>query len=441
MNYAIVGLAVLALCGACSSDEDAPVVVNPPSQLSSVYIAVGEKENTDADVSFINATKGDMVIVDLDDSGLCKQMDYLSDEKQTMQSILFNDDGLPESVVTEVGVISFANYNGKQVDIAVIDGDNMEIHKEVECQVDWDILKGDLKKVAAQKRSCAPTRGAITDVVLAIDKWLKDNNEAICLTFDAIDNAMMGAEISERKAVILKDGIDGVQNWVLPGLEKVVKGDGESTNSDVHLATTSAMVDLMKEVVQKSTYGVLKWVLTNYPMIEEKFENGFYTLFTVLDGNSENIALGQGALNSGYGTLKVTMAWGFYADVDVHAYEPSGTHIYYGNMRSLVTGGFLDVDDRQGGPGAVENIYWETPEDGEYVIDIDYYSNSTLNGEYGTGMVKITIFRDGKGRVFNIPLGVDETKHVAEVSMPDGTVIETRSSGAMKIKIPYEKKN
>lgn len=176
------------------------------------------------------------------------------------------------------------------------------------------------------------------------------------------------------------------------------------------------------------------------PAIENKMEDGFYLLFTVLDDNNDNMALGQGALNSGYGTLKVTMAWNFYADVDVHAIEPSGTHIYYGDKVSHVTGGFLDVDDRHGGEGAVENIYWETPEDGVYTVYINWYSASTWNGESGTGTVKLTIMRKGRGQVFEIPLGIYETKDVAEVTMPDGTVVDRRSRSHIKLSIPVKEK-
>lgn len=406
-----------------------------------LYIALGEKENTDADVSFVNGDKGDLLIVDLDSIGRCKQMDFLSEQEKAMQSILFDADGLPASVVTEAGVVSFANYEGKHVDIAVIKDGDMEVHKAVECACDWDELKDSLRDAAKELRVGAPTRNVITDAALAADKWLREHNQTIVLTFDAIDNALLGANVVSQKTLTAKNMTDAFDSWVVPGLEEALDGTEGGKDYAATIGTVSATKDLLTALVEKSTYGVLKWVLTNYPAIEEKMEDGFYWLFTVLDDNTDNVSLGQGALNSGFGTLKVTMSWNFYADVDVHAIEPSGTHIYYGSKVSYVTGGFLDVDNRAGGIGSSENIFWETPEDGVYTIYIDWYSPSTLNGESGTGNVKLTILNDGKGRTFDVSLGIDDTRNVANVIRPDGTVIDTRSAGRIKLTVPCKKKD
>lgn len=438
--YAGCWLTALALCCACSSDDDEGQAVIDPVSTTTVYIAVGEEDGSDADVSFVNGTRCDMLIVDLDDVGLCKQMDFISEAEQDMCSMTFGSDGLPANLATETGVISFANYDGTKVDIAIIEGEDIEIYKEVECPYDWDVLKNSLRVAAESSRLNAPARGSIVDAALAADKWLRENNEAITLTFDAIDNAMLGAGVVKSKTVTEKNLIEGFENWVVPGVENALGNSEGGKGMGTVLGTVTTIKDLVVSVAQKSTYGLLKWVLTNYPAIENKMEDGFYLLFTVLDDNNDNMALGQGALNSGYGTLKVTMAWNFYADVDVHAIEPSGTHIYYGDKVSHVTGGFLDVDDRHGGEGAVENIYWETPEDGVYTVYINWYSASTWNGESGTGTVKLTIMRKGRGQVFEIPLGIYETKDVAEVTMPDGTVVDRRSRSHIKLSIPVKEK-
>lgn len=60
--------------------------------------------------------------------------------------------------------------------------------------------------------------------------------------------------------------------------------------------------------------------------------------------------------------VRVSLAWYNYDDLDLHAYEPNGHEIYFGNRnRHSPGGGQLDVDMNAGGGSsrsAVENITW-----------------------------------------------------------------------------------
>ncbi len=70
--------------------------------------------------------------------------------------------------------------------------------------------------------------------------------------------------------------------------------------------------------------------------------------------------------------FRVSLAWFNYDDLDIHAIEPDGNHIYYGNKS-----GKLDVDMNAGGGSsreAVENICWTKPKDGVYQIRVRNYS-------------------------------------------------------------------
>lgn len=78
----------------------------------------------------------------------------------------------------------------------------------------------------------------------------------------------------------------------------------------------------------------------------------------------------------GKGDLKITLLWDYDADMDLHVIEPDGTHIYYGNRRPTNSRGYLDVDNTRGGPGAAENVYWDTPNPGSYRVYVRYYSDS-----------------------------------------------------------------
>lgn len=49
---------------------------------------------------------------------------------------------------------------------------------------------------------------------------------------------------------------------------------------------------------------------------------------------------------SGQGTITITLTWGSNPDVDLHTYEPTGRHVYYGARSGQF--GYLDVDDTSG---------------------------------------------------------------------------------------------
>jgi hypothetical protein len=74
------------------------------------------------------------------------------------------------------------------------------------------------------------------------------------------------------------------------------------------------------------------------------------------------------------GPLTVTLTWGPQPDIDLHVYEPDGTHVDYRNKRG--NAGYLDVDDTSSyGP---ENYYVSSSslQLGSYLIGVNYYSGS-----------------------------------------------------------------
>lgn len=71
------------------------------------------------------------------------------------------------------------------------------------------------------------------------------------------------------------------------------------------------------------------------------------------------------------GIITVTLEWGAEPDVDLHVFEPNGTHVFYANKNG--PSGYLDVDDVSSyGP---EHYYvgCATLEEGTYKIGVNYY--------------------------------------------------------------------
>ena len=110
--------------------------------------------------------------------------------------------------------------------------------------------------------------------------------------------------------------------------------------------------------------------------------------------NSEQIRRARETGSSG--DLKITLLWDFPGDIDLHVIQPNGNAIYYRNNQDRSTGGFLDVDNRRGGNGSAENIYWEHPINGTYKVFLEYYQASENTGVIGAGNCTVIVFQKGK---------------------------------------------
>ena len=96
------------------------------------------------------------------------------------------------------------------------------------------------------------------------------------------------------------------------------------------------------------------------------------------------------------GNLKVTLLWDFSADIDLHVMQPNGKEIYYKYHTDRSTGGKLDVDNRKGGPGAAENIFWAEPPHGKYKIALVYYRANKSLTIPKTGTCTVIDMQEGK---------------------------------------------
>lgn len=77
------------------------------------------------------------------------------------------------------------------------------------------------------------------------------------------------------------------------------------------------------------------------------------------------------------GGLKVTLSWDSETDVDLHVVEPGDSEIYYGRTASPQRGA-LDLDSNAGcsiDKVNHENVYWELPPSGEYVVRVDFFDD------------------------------------------------------------------
>lgn len=102
-----------------------------------------------------------------------------------------------------------------------------------------------------------------------------------------------------------------------------------------------------------------------------KWDNGFAWSYdgNVADGIKDRVKSRGGRVDGV--ALRASLAWFNTDDLDIHAIEPNGSHIYYGNKQDR-----LDVDMNVGDPvrDAVENIRWPwLAVDGKYRIYVNNF--------------------------------------------------------------------
>ena len=98
------------------------------------------------------------------------------------------------------------------------------------------------------------------------------------------------------------------------------------------------------------------------------------------------------------GIITATLTWGTQPDVDLHAFEPNGTHVYYAHLTG--TSGHLDLDDTSSfGP---EHYYVACTalETGVYSIGVNYYGGS------GPETAQVQVTAGTIVRNYTIPLAV-----------------------------------
>lgn len=124
---------------------------------------------------------------------------------------------------------------------------------------------------------------------------------------------------------------------------------------------------------------------------------------------SETATMASSVVFVGVGVFQVSLTWATglttgsssdsgAVDLDLYVTEPAGETIFFGNTTSDTSGGELDTDNRLGfGP---ENIvYTDTPGNGLYDIELEYFSQD------GTGLVPtawtVSVTACNSNRVYN----------------------------------------
>ena len=384
-----------------------------------VMLIVDTENQTGYYASLVNPIDGYISFIQRDDQGRISHMDLLYKDCQTKMTASFYENGLVKSIGGEDYTVVFSNYSGNKVDVAIICGEDIQMFKEYKGSVDWDNL--DL----TQSASGMGTRAWWEPV----NDFMYDMSNEHTVLFAVLDQVKDIINVA-RKGVgaFTEEKIQKVYNELAGwGRDTFFGGKHLVVGSE---STITKLMDMGEVAIVWATsatpWGVLATLITNYSSYVDLCEETVLAFLEWRDGRyGSDVELGLATLNSGTGNLKVTLSWNFYADIDVAVVEPNGYVINWKHKRSYFTGGFLDVDNREGGYCSTENIYWENPEDGTYQVYLNEYGPAERNGMTQCGICKVTIMYKGVGKVYDVPMDVDDTKTITEITLPTG--LYTRS--------------
>lgn len=287
----------------------------------------------------------------------------------------FYEDGTLESVVSNADSLAlfFSNYENGTVDVLVSYGEELNYYEDVAC----DLSAGGGSAAHRARVAKGPFFEDDKDMFYYFSDLFLDLGELA--TFSNLNQAL--ADLALHHTHILQPLMNETLQTAVTAADFCL-----STTKFLGLLTAGAAVS-----TASSVFITLSAIISSYQageMLGELITSFFVNIYDAM----------KGYINSGIGSLKVTLSWNFLADIDLHAYEPNGTHIYWLFPYSHKTGGYLDVDNTVGGTGAIENIYWENPEEGVYRFYLHYF------GGFQSGTCTASVTYKGHGRTYTVPM-------------------------------------
>ena len=285
--------------------------------------------------------------------------------------INYNENGLPKNIVGETFTIVLDNYENNQFDAVILEeGGQSVLLPDIIADIQWnDYINANL------------TRANTADVLTAVN--IATGAVGLALGIVAV---ALAPEIAVGSVVLLAISEIGLIYSIEEALGIITPSNDVAVTAGIigHFSNLAGCVTAVASKHWADVAGCLVGTINSAVALAEG----------LVSSQEDDIALGEGALISGNGNIKITLTWDNYSDIDLHCVDPSGYHIYYANKVST-TGGFLDYDNVTGfGP---ENIYFEPAPEGAYHVYLHYYAE-----KQGVNSVnyKVVIFNNGIGQTY-----------------------------------------
>jgi hypothetical protein len=132
---------------------------------------------------------------------------------------------------------------------------------------------------------------------------------------------------------------------------------------------------------------------------------------------------------AGQGIITATLTWGSEPDVDLHIYEPGGTHVDYRNWQGV--SGYLDVDDTDGFGSEHYFVDCSTVQLGTYHFGVNYFTGTSPE----TAHINIQAGLKSKFFFVDLPAALGSSGNDSPKSVGD-VVVTQDQSGNYKFDIP-----
>jgi hypothetical protein len=179
---------------------------------------------------------------------------------------------------------------------------------------------------------------------------------------DLTINNVLFADRSAKKAMNVFDELISAASTANPKVLAKVEEVSIADFLNNIVPTATSMEVLMENRLTNKLVSLIAPVTDSAPGLF-KWKSGFSWSYNgeVTDSIKERVKAAGGKVE---GELRVSLSWHNGDDLDLHMYEPSGDHLYFGNRtRQSRNGGQLDVDMNAGGPtnpvDPVENIIYQ----------------------------------------------------------------------------------
>ncbi len=233
-------------------------------------------------------------------------------------------------------------------------------------------------------------------------------------------NAGLFADVPTKKTAHRKAEIDGV---VEIGIEKFMSDVLPKATKIEALVENKHAENFVALHTSDAEKGIFKW------------NNNFgWTYINGLTGVStikEEVKKAGGVVDAPF---RFSIIWNENGkdsvDLDAHAIEPGGTHIYYGssfrkdkNNGKTSMGGQLDIDMIRPSTVGVENIYWESMkklENGTYQFKVKNYDSGNHNG------FRAELYLNGETYTYVYEGKLTDTVTVATVEFKNGEFVNVQ---------------
>lgn len=157
-----------------------------------------------------------------------------------------------------------------------------------------------------------------------------------------------------------------------------------------------------------------------------KWRNNFAWSYDgeVTDSIKEKVKKAGGNVTNA--TLRCSLEWFNYDDLDIHCHDPRGNHIYFGNKSQV-----LDVDMNAGSGRTrepVENLSWRTIQDGTYKISVNQF-HKRENENVG---FNLEVEFEGRTHSFTYDKAVMGTIYALDLVITGGKLSEIKTHGGIK---------